>query len=130
MIIDEDQSSVGAFRHAMSAPGQSAAQAWAASNEFVRNEIGVARDLEGKGQHEQALGHLGNAMHTMQDSTSPAHMGFQEWDEHESGWSKATHVGREAYDPGAGSALDAAARRAYDIFRSRGPIPKEILARP
>ncbi len=129
--IDVDQSSSGSFRHSMRDPmQQSPNEAREAANNFVRNEIQLARILEKHGQHERAMVHLGNAMHTMQDDTSPAHQGYQEWDEHASWQSKAGHVQREAFDPGAGSALDTATQRAWDIFRSNEPVPREILPRP
>lgn len=125
-----DQSSAGAFRHAMRAPGQTPLEARQAANEFVRSELEIARNREKTGQHVEALRHLGNAIHTMQDSTSPAHQGFQEWDEHLSILSKVGHVKQEFFDPGAGSTLDAATQKAWNIFRSNAPIPVEILPRP
>ncbi len=37
---------------------------------------------------------------------------------------------KESIDLGAGSALDATTGRAWGLFRSREPIPKEVLPRP
>jgi len=130
VAMDNDQSSAGAFMHAMRAPRQSDVQAWEAANTFVRNELAIARQLEKSGRHDEALIHVGNAMHTIQDSTSPPHMGYQEWDENSSIWSKGVHTEKEAFDPGSGSDLDASTRRAWDIFKSNAPIPKEVLSLP
>lgn len=114
----------------MRVPGQNAQQAWEAGNNFVRTEMQAARDLEKAGKHEQALERLGNAMHTMQDATSPSHGGFQEWDNNGSYASKVGHVRREMFDPGSGSELDNATGRAWQMFKSQEPFPKEIFPRP
>jgi hypothetical protein len=117
--------------HGMAAPGQSAMEAWEGANSFVRSELTLARELERFGLREEALKHVGNAIHTAGDTTSPPHQGFAVWDENASTWSKAsTHTRYESYDPGAGSALDIATRNIWNIFRSSGPIPKEVLPRP
>jgi len=76
---DEDQSAVAAYQHAMRSPGETAAEAQRRANAYVRAEIKTARCLEAAGKHEEALKHLGNAIHTLQDSTSPMHAGFQVW---------------------------------------------------
>ena len=128
--MDADQSSAGAYKHAMSAPGQLPYEAWEKANKFVHDEITTARDLEQRGKHEEAFRHLGNANHTMQDSTSPAHKGFQEWDELSTFRSKLGHVKREFYDPGSGSDLDSATKKTWDAFKSNQPIPKEMISRP
>jgi RHS repeat-associated protein len=125
--IDADQSSSGAYKHAMRAPEQTAEKARQAANEFVHNEIGTARELEKTGQHDEALQHLGNAIHTMQDNVSPAHQGFQEWDENEDTSTKAEHLLKEFYDPRSGSALDAVTQEAWDIFKSNKPVPEAVF---
>ena len=50
IVVDQDQSSAGAFRHSMRAPGQTPLEAWEAANEFVRNELMQARSLEKEGR--------------------------------------------------------------------------------
>ena len=130
VAMDKDQSSEGSATHAMRATGQTAAQARAQANEFVRGELELARTLEAQGKHSEALRHLGNAMHTLQDATSPAHEGFQVWDEKwNSVWSKQgrAHVLREYYDPGPGSALDRATERAYQYFTGDLALPKDFF---
>jgi len=112
------------FQHAMRPPGQSVEDARTLANQFARREIRSARCLERMGQHEDALRRLGNAMHLLQDATSPAHTGFQEWRGSFDGG--AAHFGREDFDPRANSALDQATRRAYDFFNSNTPIPRDF----
>jgi hypothetical protein len=105
--------------------------AWRIANSFVRDSLEMARELEKKCQHLDAMVHLGHAIHTMNDFTSPPHQNYQVWDENLSLPKKAwNHTRREWVDPGAGSALDASTRRAWELFSSGGPIPREVLRRP
>ena len=113
--------------HGLAESGQTSLQAWEGANNFVRSELTLARELEGRGQHDDALIHLGNAMHTMQDATSPVHEGYQQ-DPH--GFGYVSHLAGEAFEGNRGPALDAMTQRAWDIFRSNEPIPKEVLPRP
>ena len=119
------------FKHALSIPGQTPEQAWKVANEYVRNELGMARDLEKAGQHPEALRRLGNAIHTMQDATSPAHKGYQVYDNNWSAKEKYDrHIQHELNDPREGSELDAATSRAWQLFKSGQALPNEILERP
>jgi len=106
---------------------QTPVQAWEGANSFVRSELALARELERGRQHDEALIHLGNAIHTMQDSTSPAHEGYQR---DPGALDYPGHYSRERNEGDRGPAIDAMARKAYDIFMSKGPIPKEVLPRP
>ena len=130
VAMDKDQSSAGAPTHAMRAPGQTAQQAREQANEFVLGELELARKLEAEGKHSQAMRHLGNAMHTLQDATSPSHGGFQVWDEK---WNTAAsrnarrHVWSELLDPGPGSRLDRATKRAYEYFTGERALPQDFF---
>ena len=118
-IMDADESLEGAFKHAMSAPGQPAWYARFLAENFVRNEITAAQDCEhagGRSNHIIAMQHLGNAMHTLQDATSPSHKGFQTW-YGEYHLSAISHVLGENYDPGPGSDLDQATIQAWGYFQ-------------
>lgn len=77
--VDEDQSLGGSYKHAMRAPGESVGEAHAAYRNFVCSNFKAAQRYEGRGQHRQAIFALGQAFHSLMDSTSPAHVGFQEW---------------------------------------------------
>ena len=127
---DEDQSTAAAYQHAMRSPGETAAEAQRRANAYVRSEIKTARCLEAAGKHEEALEHLGNAIHTLQDSTSPMHAGFQVW----GGISSLadlrkglSHVKGEGYDPGYGTRLDWATRRAWQYFRGKRAMPADFF---
>lgn len=76
--------------------------------------------------------HLGNAIHTLQDNTSPAHEGFKVWN---AAWGRLhkntiLHVADELYDPGEGSKLDEATRIAQKLFLQDLSLPAVILPRP
>ncbi len=132
-IIDQNQSNAVQFKHALSIPGQTPLEAWVAANNFVRDEIRAARALYAASQNIEAMNRLGNAIHTMQDATSPAHEGFQMWDEN---WSltreKREHYERESHTPSPTeiNEIDTATRTAWELFKSNQPLPHEILPRP
>ncbi|MBI3604741.1 MAG: RHS domain-containing protein [Nitrospirae bacterium] len=141
VIIDADQSSEMAYQHAMrdgrDSSDQSATRAWELANGFIAYEIFQARQSEAsfietgnQFDHDTALMHVSNAIHTAGDSTSPEHAGFQPWDQHESWLKKMNHIIGESYDPGSGSALDIMTRKIWDIYKSDGPIQSEILPKP
>jgi len=132
VTIDEDESLEGSYKHAMKAPGQPEWYARLLAENFVRNEIKAAQDCEsagGNSNHVKAMQHLGNAIHTMQDATSPSHKGFQTW-YGASLWewpSALDHVLGELYDPGPGSDLDIATRTAWAYYSGIIPIPGRIF---
>lgn len=130
VIADRDQSTAGSYMHAMRGTGQSASDARTLANDYIRRNITLARELDAKGKHDDAMVYLGKAIHTMQDATSPVHKGFQEWN---ASWSSTSeevrkHVNGESYDPGAGSELDRATLQAYDYFKGRDPLPVDVFA--
>ncbi len=130
VAMDKDQSAAGAPTHAMRGPGQTAQQARDQANRFVHSELELARRLEAEGRHPEAMRHLGNAMHTLQDATSPSHERFQVWDEKwNSVWSKngRNHVLSEYYDPGPGSRLDRATQRAHEYFTGELALPTDFF---
>jgi RHS repeat-associated protein len=100
--VDRDQGAAGAYKHGMRAPGQSVAQAAALAADFVQSNQAAARQAQssfeaggGKGFSAVALESFGNALHTVTDSNSPRHQGFQEWggtDSLSSKFDAAAHV--------------------------------------
>ncbi len=98
------------------------------ANNFVRGQLMRARALEKSGKHPEALEFLGNAIHTLQDATSPAHNGFQEWNEK---WDPLEeylyHIKWELYDPGHDSELDRATARAWNYFKGTSPLPNDFF---
>jgi len=63
----------------------------------------------------------------LQDSTSPEHQGFQGWDGHPDSLAAAKHGLGEDFDPGAGSALDAATKAAWDYFKGAKSLPSDFF---
>ncbi|MBI3605343.1 MAG: hypothetical protein HY202_04880 [Nitrospirae bacterium] len=129
VIMDRNQSNEAASKHAMSSPSISKIESWDEANKFVHNELDTARQLR-ESNHVESLKHLGNAIHTMQDTSSPMHENYQKWDVNESGFDKFEHAIGESIDPGPGSKLDTETRRAWDIYQSPYPVPNEILPKP
>jgi hypothetical protein len=71
---------------------------------------------------------MGNAIHTLQDSTSPAHEGFQVWLGASFFVEALEHVKAENFDPGVNSALDKITRRAWSYFTGDEPLPADFFA--
>ena len=77
-----NQGSWNDYQHAMTAPGQSAADARDRMCRFVKEHLANFKALSGS-QDPRALYaayfELGEALHPIMDSTSPAHVGWQTW---------------------------------------------------
>jgi RHS repeat-associated protein len=108
-FADSDQFQTGenAFRHAMYDPevDSSRASACNKAKAFVNSQFQKAWALEDQGKHRLAMWEFGLALHTLQDSTSPSHGGFQTWTGHESIPQEIAHVIKEILYPGDASSL-------------------------
>jgi len=119
-----------AHRHAMRGPHETAAEARERANDFVREWIGIAQAHEKEGNPKLALLSLGLAMHTVQDATSPAHEGFQLWDER---WTLGTaefaaHVDKEEEPTDEQEQrLDHATTLIWEYFMKRKPLPDDFF---
>jgi hypothetical protein len=111
------------YEHAMRAEGQTVSQARELANRFVHNSLVKAIGAQRAGDRKTAMVNLGNAIHTLQDSTSPAHEGFQQ----KGAVGDVEHAATEWRDPGAGSALDQATKKAWDYFTGAVPLPKDFF---
>jgi hypothetical protein len=125
----ENQMSARSCRHAMrdGEHGQSVEEARREANNFVREMLTKAQQAQRDGNRQEAMGYLGIAMHVLQDSTSPAHSGFQPWDEHSKLSAMLEHVSEEDFNPKAGSQLYKATQDAYGYFSGTIPIPKDFF---
>jgi RHS repeat-associated protein len=126
VFVDNGQGTAQSYQHAMRAPGQSKAAARAAANAWVTQNLKAAQQnwcTCGAMNHPVALWHFGLALHTVQDSTSPAHYGFQVWHGLAPQWwpADADHVAKEAWDPGAGSNLDKATAWLWSFMTCPSP---------
>ena len=157
---DENQSEEDQFTHAMSdgLNKQTREEAASKANAYVEGELKLARELERlsskvkkeKGEcadeiaralHDEAMRHLGFAIHTLQDATSPTHEDFHPWhddsgiggklsryilgfknDEVAHGW------GERLYPRGRDKDLLEATRRGYDVFSGKKPMPDKFFS--
>ena len=88
-ILGGGQANSLSFEHAMRGPGQTVEQAQGQFNDFVASSETSAqtaewtfwlKDIDNAGSmSDEALARFGEALHAVVDSTSPAHVGFQEW---------------------------------------------------
>jgi len=78
-IDSSDQSISGSYKHAMRAPWQSVKEAEIQMNQFLTEMKSQYKIMMSKGKKDEAYYALGMAMHTLMDSTSPIHEGFQNW---------------------------------------------------
>jgi hypothetical protein len=85
-----NQGASTAYQHAMTAPGQSPAAAQAKMCAFVQQHLQAYQNLVGNADptaQYTAYYELGQALHPIMDSTSPAHAGWQVWgNPWEPGW--------------------------------------------
>lgn len=122
---DRDQSSEGAYTHAMRNldAKQTVAEAQFQTEMYVREQFAKAFDLMDT-NYAAALYEFGKALHTIQDGTSPEHYGYQGW---KAAWAKGVGkwmrgfphgFGEKSY-PGDYSALRTATRQAWNWFQSK-----------
>ena len=79
------------YQHAMWSPSESYEEAVAGYNQFIANEVQLARNKSDQARSGHwyggfnsldifgALDHLGRAMHAFSDNFAPSHTGFQIW---------------------------------------------------
>lgn len=127
-IADQDQSPADQYTHAMrdGTANQSVADAERMANNYVHARLNEARSDECAGKHEDAMRELGLAIHTLQDSTSPSHIGFQPWGGPGS-QSSLAHVMAERTYPGDNSSLFGITQQAYNYFSGAAPTPANFF---
>ncbi|HAB17653.1 MAG TPA: RHS repeat-associated core domain-containing protein [Verrucomicrobiota bacterium] len=122
--IDAFQSGKLSFLHAMRNLNtqEAVATARAKSIRWVQVEIRAAWKLWRQCDKEEALVRFGNALHTIQDNTSPSHQYFQPWDDRWGNFDNKPfpplawnqHIRFEINDPGTGSLLHKATAGMWD----------------
>jgi RHS repeat-associated protein len=133
VFVDQGQGTTESYQHAMRAPGQSKSAAKAKANSWVNQNLTAAQKnwcTCGPMNRLVALWFFGLALHTVQDSTSPAHHGFQVWHGLAPQWwpADANHVAKEAWDPGAGSNLDKATAWLWSFMKCPAPpLPADFF---
>lgn len=123
------QDEVYAHMHAMRRRGESREDARRKANRFIRQQICLARRLAASGHMADAMHALSQAMHTLQDSTSPAHANFA------SAWAPTMaetinhipHYYDESFDPGGGSVADELTLKAWQYYTGETPMPDDFF---
>ena len=115
--VDKHQKASESYLHAMSdGDNETPEKAKQRANEYLKTYITDARTAEKNGGHPLALEKMGWVIHTLQDSTSPAHHGFRPWYDYAGGnynCNEWIHAAQEAINPGPGSHLYRATAQAY-----------------
>ena len=110
------------FMHAMSNSVSSPQQACKTANDYLQQLAIRAIEAKNAGKRNESLFLFSVALHTMQDSASPAHRGFQKWDPPAGWWANKIygleHFSHEWKDPGAGSDLDKMTEKAWSGFKT------------
>jgi hypothetical protein len=129
----ENQKNDSQPTHAMAGKGMDRTEAISKANLSVKTNLTQALDKNNR----QRFIDLGNAIHTLQDASSPAHGGFQIWDNDGPFADHVDHVllenaypERNAY--GAKTEylkmqLEGATRWAYEIFTKKEPMPENFF---
>ena len=130
--VDNHQDASDSYMHAVRDGDhwQTISEANSMANYFVKHHIFYARLAQARGDRPKAMSELGQAMHTLQDSTSPMHHGFQRWYNYFGGAfnpNEWIHGAGEAVNPGPGSWLYKATRIAYDYFNDKAPMPADAF---
>jgi len=123
------QDEVYAYMHAMRMRGESREDARRKANRFIRQQICIARRLAAAGQIADAMHNLAQAIHTLQDSASPAHANFAV------AWAPTLgqminhipHDYDEFFDPGGGSVADELTLAAWHYFKGELPMPSDFF---
>ena len=100
VALDDRQRNEDQHMHAMTGAGISRQDAITEANQFVRESLRAAIKAYNEGETREAFVQLGNAIHTLQDASSPAHEGFQRWDADAPLRRQMRHVVQETQYPG------------------------------
>ncbi len=135
--VDDDQGTgvASVAKHAMSSTDESQSAARTLANKWVKEHMEAARQAmcvcQANSDRVYGLYQFGLALHTVQDSTSPAHWGFQTWLGIGSGgpvfWAMVHHVHEENFDPGGSSQLDQATSDLWKLLDCNTSLPDNFF---
>jgi hypothetical protein len=139
-VVDKDQEPEQSAEHAMTgitAQGQDEAKERiryiGLSEDLIHKMFASAITARNASDNANALKALGKAIHMLEDSTSPAHRGFQVWSYQFGIWEMAHHVLKERVYPDDNtgdhyeSHLEGSVKYAYDIYMGTTPIPPRFF---
>jgi RHS repeat-associated protein len=124
-VIDKDQRNETQYQHAMRSDGYNTEQAAFLADLHIKKMITIAQKIPG----DMRIFALGSAIHTAQDSTSPAHEGFQYWGKTTTLSQQIDHIDQENTYPSGmyQKRLEGATRWIYDIFEGRSEMPAHFF---
>jgi len=124
MAADRNQAPEAQRTHAMTGQGRDRATEIKLGNQHVERQILAAQAAAKRGDQKAMAEHLGNAIHTVQDASSPTHRGFQTYE-----GNLLEHSGPERRYPAAGTReareLEGGTQYVYDIFRGAQKMPEK-----
>jgi RHS repeat-associated protein len=131
------QTGEASFRHAMRNRGQSVCRARYLADKFVRSQFNKAQYYKKLYQQtgndyymEKSLFEFSIGLHTLQDSTSPSHSGFQVWSDSPSSFDIYTHITAETIfapiDKRSTESLYGVTKNAWGWYQS-GKLPEGNL---
>jgi hypothetical protein len=139
-LVDKDQEPEQSAEHAMTGitkEGQDEAKERTVyiglSEDLIHKMFASAIAARNASDNANAMKALGKAIHMLEDSTSPAHRGFQVWSSQFGIWEMAHHVLKERVYPDDRTAdhyqshLEGAVSYAYDIYMGTAPIPPHFF---
>ena len=135
-LVDQHQKPQESYEHAMTGlekAGQTVAMEKPIyrrlSEEFIRTNLSKAIQARRAGSYIEAFTALGQAIHPLQDATSPAHEGFQPWSYNESYWAIAEHISKERSYPSDSRKtwLEGVVQYAFDIYMEKVPLPASFF---
>lgn len=136
LVVDarDNQTAVKSYMHAMTGvvPQKKMLDFISESEGFVSSNLTNAIRSRKAGAIPAAMEALGQAIHTLEDATSPAHERFQPWKDDETWLEIAKHVAKERVYPDDGNSgyrarLEGAVRWAYDIYLEKAPMPAQFF---
>jgi hypothetical protein len=140
-VIDKDQRADQSAEHCMTGIN-AVGQSWlnqspryiAAANDLVRNSIEAARTAAAQGHQEQSMRSFAIALHALEDSTSPAHEGFQIWSDSFGVVEMANHMFAERAYPSDSdplhrykARLEGSVRYAFNIYKGKDMMPTQFF---
>jgi hypothetical protein len=136
--VDSEQGTTASYKHAMTGADDPAQfntmrpiYIWCA-NEYIRSNLIAAKGqyFPGRINNPLAMQAFGDAVHALEDATSPAHEGFQRWSDSFGLITKARHIGKERVYPSSDELrrsrvlLESTVQYAYDALLGKQPIPE------
>lgn len=136
VVVDERQKVKQSYEHAMTGLEKDQVLAQQKpifqqqAETFIRSNLHNAILARKAGSTTAAFINLGEALHPLQDATSPSHEKFQPWKSNESVWELTNHLTKERTyptDSNYKARLEGVVQYAYDIFMEKVSLPTSFF---